>query len=444
MSSEVVSPSKLQYSRDFLLQYSSIQKEEPAIADKLVTVLNTPGQPVKQSKRGGGPKSPNPRNTDNNNSNNNFYQNGFSKTPNPRKTGAQTIYAQKENIPAPSIRSSVESYTTPARREVLAPRSRPYLKSPNSRKTWVAAVEASTEPNTTQNYTENPATNSVTNGTHNPTVTSETFQMVVSNPVPTPDAKVFETPVSSPYPKTPISKKLAPKDGFTSPPRSHTQEPATPASSTSADRLYLSPKSPGPTSTPYKSPTSPGGTKYSPSKSPKSPIRPISPLDEQRLAQRQKQIDYGYRTVGYLRYRLLVSKDHRKPEHPRTPKKTQGCSKRSWDGQLKKWRRDLHLWDPDNADAFKALLNSDLVVSIIAANPELAEIVDIVREKMENPNSYDEELESDSFGSAPTNSSTIALPTTTQEGVVDKKVSPPRIGNDTKVQNKVARTLVFN
>jgi hypothetical protein len=62
---------------------------------------------------------------------------------------------------------------------------------------------------------------------------------------------------------------------------------------------------------------------------------------------------------------------------------------------------------------------------------------------MENPNSYDEELESDSFGSAPTTNST-ALPTTTQEGVVDKKVSPPRIGNDTKVQNKVARTLVFN
>jgi len=49
--------------------------------------------------------------------------------------------------------------------------------------------------------------------------------------------------------------------------------------------------------------------------------RPISPLDEQRLLQRQKQIDYGYRTVGYLRYRLLVSKDKRKPDHPRTPKK---------------------------------------------------------------------------------------------------------------------------
>jgi hypothetical protein len=394
--------------------------------------LNTPGQPAKQSKRG--TKSPNPR-TDN--TSNNFYQNGFSKTPNPRKTGAQTIYAQKENIPAQ--RSSVESYTTPSRREALAPRTRAYLKSPNSRKTWVAAVEASSETNTT-NHLEDSATHSVTNGSH-PAVTSETFQMVVSNPVPTPDAKVFETPVSSPYPKTPISKKLAPKDGFTSPPRSVTQEPATPASSTSTDRLYLSPKSPGTTSTPYKSPTTPGGSKYSPSKSPKSPIRPISPLDEQRLAQRQKQIDYGYRTVGYLRYRLLVSKDHRKPEHPRTPKKTQGCSKRSWDGQLKKWRRDLHLWDPDNADAFKALLNSDLVVSIIAANPELAEIVDIVREKMENPNSsYDDDP--DDFGSAPTNHSTSAL-STSQEGAVDKKVSPPRIGNDTKVQNKVARTLVF-
>jgi hypothetical protein len=163
-------------------------------------------------------------------------------------------------------------------------------------------------------------------------------------------------------------------------------------------------------------------------------------LDEQRLAQRQKQIDYGYRTVGYLRYRLLVAKDHRKPEHPRTPKKTQGCSKRSWDGQLKKWRRDLHLWDPDNADAFKALLNSDLVVSIIAANPELAEIVDIVKEKMDNPNTdYEDDLGEDSDLSNSQN----ALGTSQNGFNNDKKVSPPRIGDDTKVQNKVARTLVF-
>jgi len=255
-------------------------------------------------------------------------------------------------------------------------------------------------------------------------------QVVVSQPLPTPDQKAFNTPISSPNPKTPLSRAMDTRDKF--------NEPASPVSGTStSDAHFLSPKSAG--STPFKSPMSPGGTRYSPSKSPRSPVRPISPLDEQRLAQRQKQIDYGYRTVGYLRYRLLVAKDHRKPEHPRTPKKTQGCSKRSWDGQLKKWRRDLHLWDPDNVDAFKALLNSDLVVSIIAANPELAEIVDIVKDKMDNPNTdYEDDLGEDSDLSNSQN----ALGTS-QNGFNDKKVSPPRIGDDTKVQNKVARTLVF-
>ena len=32
--------------------------------------------------------------------------------------------------------------------------------------------------------------------------------------------------------------------------------------------------------------------------------------------------------------------------HPRTPSATQQCSKRSWDGQVRKWRRLLHAWDP--------------------------------------------------------------------------------------------------
>jgi len=254
--------------------------------------------------------------------------------------------------------------------------------------------------------------------------------VVVTNPVPTPDLKAFSTPVSSPNAKTPFSKKTEglPKDP---------NEPMTPGRIVMTSEVnYLSPRSA--TSTPFKSPTSPGSSKYSVSKSPRSPARPISPLDEQRLAQRQKQIDYGYRTVGYLRYRLLVTKDQRKPEHPRTPKKTQGCSKRSWDGQLKKWRRDLHLWDPDNVDAFKALLNSDLVVSIIAANPELAEIVDIVREKIDNPTADYEETDESELQPTPK----LTLPVV-QTQVSDKKASPPRTGEDSKVQSKVARTLVF-
>jgi len=168
--------------------------------------------------------------------------------------------------------------------------------------------------------------------------------------------------------------------------------------------------------------------------------RPISPLDEQRLLQRQKQIDYGYRTVGYLRYRLLVSKDKRKPDHPRTPKKRQGCSKRSWDGQLKKWRRDLHLWDPDNIEAFKALLNSPIVETIVAANPELADIVKTVREKLDNPNAMgDNESDSDNEG---TPISPLSPETQVQKGKSDIKTNDVSKKTDSRLE-KVARTLVF-
>jgi len=223
--------------------------------------------------------------------------------------------------------------------------------------------------------------------------------------------ETLQTPISSPIIKTSLSRSL-PK---------MVPVPSTTEISPNSKGILdsrLSPKA----LTPFKSPSS--AIKSSPkTSSPKSPNRPISPLDEQRLLQRQKQIDYGYRTVGYLRYRLLVSKDQRKPDHPRTPKKTQGCSKRSWDGQLKKWRRDLHLWDPDNIDAFRALLNSDLVVSIIAANPELDDIVKIVREKMDNPTANlnaDDEL----FSPQPTpivESTSASASSINPDGVNEKK-----------------------
>jgi hypothetical protein len=413
MSAEVVSPSKLIYTKDFLLRFSKIQKEEIEIAEKLTPILNSPAPANKQSTK----NQVNPNSTKkplSNNGNQQPYR--TAKTPNPRKTSTGPVYAQKENIPqqTPSKSLGVESLVSPLRKGILVPRGfGSTVKSP-IRKTWVAAVDGSDS--------------------------APTFQAVVSS-LPTPELKAFSTPVASPNPKTLFSK--------------NGNEPVTPGNHvTFNESVYLSPRSPrSVTGTPFKSP---GGTIYSPSKSPRSPARPISPLDEQRLAQRQKQIDYGYRTVGYLRYRLLVAKDQRKPEHPRTPKKTQGCSKRSWDGQLKKWRRDLHLWDPDNVDAFKALLNSDLVVSIIAANPELAEIVDIVREKMDNPNPEHEdgdEAESE-FNTinhfvdkrvSPPQNAFIDKKVTPQNGFIEKKVSP-RTGGDevTKVaQPKVARTLVF-
>jgi len=183
-------------------------------------------------------------------------------------------------------------------------------------------------------------------------------------------------------------------------------------------------------SAPETSDKSPYRNSKTPQKSPRN--RPVSPLDDQRLIQRQKQIDYGYRTVGYVHSRLMVSKGYGQPEHPRTPKKAQGCSKRSWDGQLKKWRRDLHSWDPDNLEAFRALLNSDVVENFVTQNPELEDVVRAVREKLDNPNINNDE-EEDSYLTTPNH---MITPNTVRFGEKNQIISESN-------KLKVARTLIF-
>jgi len=84
--------------------------------------------------------------------------------------------------------------------------------------------------------------------------------------------------------------------------------------------------------------------------------------DEHRLGQRQKQIDYGKATVGYNHYLDLVPRKNRNKEEPRTPDKHQMCSKRSWDGQVRKWRRLLHSYDPESTDSSSDSL--DLIVDV--------------------------------------------------------------------------------
>ena len=67
------------------------------------------------------------------------------------------------------------------------------------------------------------------------------------------------------------------------------------------------------------------------------------------LSKRQRQIDFAKNTVAYGKYIQAVRIDSRiKDHHPQTPNKYQKCSSRSWEGQMKKWKSQLHQWNPPN------------------------------------------------------------------------------------------------
>lgn len=71
-------------------------------------------------------------------------------------------------------------------------------------------------------------------------------------------------------------------------------------------------------------------------------------LDAHRLAQRQKQVNFGKVTPGYRYYRFSVppfQRQYGNPNHPMTPRTSMKCSKRKWDNMVATWRRALHAWD---------------------------------------------------------------------------------------------------
>jgi Histone RNA hairpin-binding protein RNA-binding domain len=104
---------------------------------------------------------------------------------------------------------------------------------------------------------------------------------------------------------------------------------------------------------------------------PRTSIVPLEPMTPGRIAMRQKQIDYGKNTIGYETYIKSVPKTARRPRSdPQTPDIHTVCSRRSWDGQIKKWRRLLHVYDPlpvplleseaeESAALMKAILDWD-------------------------------------------------------------------------------------
>lgn len=70
-------------------------------------------------------------------------------------------------------------------------------------------------------------------------------------------------------------------------------------------------------------------------------------LDSHRLDQRIKQIAYGENTRGFMNLMKALERDPGlvKGCIPVKPAIHQKCSKRSWDGQVRKWRRALHMYD---------------------------------------------------------------------------------------------------
>lgn len=87
--------------------------------------------------------------------------------------------------------------------------------------------------------------------------------------------------------------------------------------------------------------------------------------DQVVLRRRQKQIDYGKNTKAYKAYLEAVPKDKREiGRHVITPRKHIMYSRRSWDNQVKIWRKRLHEYDPESEEDETEVDLSDMIATL--------------------------------------------------------------------------------
>jgi len=77
--------------------------------------------------------------------------------------------------------------------------------------------------------------------------------------------------------------------------------------------------------------------------------------DPKTLARREQQIEYGKVTDDYAAYSAEVAKADRVKGQPVTPRKDQVISRRNFDNQIRKWKKQIHFWrDIDRCIAIKS------------------------------------------------------------------------------------------
>ncbi|KRX23310.1 Telomere length regulation protein TEL2 -like protein, partial [Trichinella nelsoni] len=132
--------------------------------------------------------------------------------------------------------------------------------------------------------------------------------------------------------------------------------------------------------------------------------------DQAVLKRRQKDLDKGYNSEAYKKYIAAVPKSKReKGIHPRTPNKYLKFSRRSWDSQVRLWRKMLHVavGEEYNSDASfvsssscsdaSSVVSENEVISLrrLSENEESVEVgrkVDPVNESIPTNQQDDETL----------------------------------------------------